>query len=232
MGSEARGRGWWYDRRRRVGTEFMSEPEERSSNDDPEARFSFVCGRCEVTLEAEVSQSGQPGRCPSCGAQMIIPAPGVGFGAPVGQVDPSQVEWERAAVHAYASAGELAPRIVTGPDGRQAIQCPRCGQATEVDAERCPACGRPFTMEGVVSAAPQMGNALALLCLILGLFALPMAVCGGPVGAVPALVSLGLGSWAWMKSRPGEGSSRPLIIIGVLLSALALLRAVAVVAGW
>jgi hypothetical protein len=86
-------------------------------------------------------------------------------------------------------------------------------------------------MEGVVPAAPHTGSTLAILALILGLFALPMAVCGGAVGGLPALLSLGLGLWGWSKSRPGHGSSRPLIMIGALLSGLALLGAVWAVAG-
>jgi hypothetical protein len=162
---------------------------------------------------------------------MIIPEPGAGFGAPIGLVDPSQVAWERFPVHAYASAGDMAPRIVDGPDGTRLIECPRCRRTAGIDAEACPACGRPFTMEGVVPAAPQTGNTLAILSLILGLFALPMAVCGGAIGGVPALVSLALGIWGWSKSRPGRGSSRPLIMIGAILSGLALLGAVWAVAG-
>ncbi|UCG33172.1 MAG: hypothetical protein JSU68_00790 [Phycisphaerales bacterium] len=210
----------------------MSEPARTQTEGEEQGpRFSFVCGRCESTLEALPSQSGRTGRCPSCGVEMIIPEPGVSLGAPVGLVDPSQVAWERFPVHAYASAGEMAPRIVDRPDGSRLIECPQCRRTAGIEAEACPACGRPFTMAGVVPAAPQTGNALAVLSLILGLFALPIAVCGGAIGGVPALVSLGLGLWGWSKTRPGQGSSRPLILIGAILSGLALLGAVWAVAG-
>ena len=165
---------------------------------------------------------GQTGRCPSCGAQFEVPRPGLGWGTPVGEVDPGQVEGERIPVHAYAAAGERAPRIVTRDDGSPGIECPRCGESSDIDAERCGSCGRPFTMEGAVRAAPPAGQGRAVLCFVMGLLAVPVALCGGGAGALPAAVSLGLGWSAWPKTRPGRGPARPLIITGVLHSSGAL----------
>jgi len=152
---------------------------------------------------------GQTGRCPSCGAEFEVPRPSVGLGTPVGKVDPAQVEWERTAVHAYASAARLAPQIVTREDGSPAVKCPQCGQASEIEADRCAGCGRPFTMEGVAAAMPRTGHTLAMLCLLLALLAVPLTIFIGLPGLLPAAAGLGLGAWAWSRRRPGGSSPRP-----------------------
>lgn len=80
-------------------------------------------------------------------------------------------------MHAYAASGGKAPAIIHRADGRQAIRCPRCEQEAPIDADRCDACGLPFTLEGVAArAAPGGTNGYAVASLVLALIGMPCFV--------------------------------------------------------
>lgn len=186
-----------------------------------EVRFSFTCLRCGSILEARGNLCGQKGRCPTCGAvftvPMVDPQTGVALGAPE-VADDGQLPTP---MHAYANAGDRAPKIVRKPDGTQAIQCPRCMRQMPVDANICVGCGIPFTMEGastVVQTSPahnsQAGWALTLGVLSILMFCFP----------APAPVAIWLGWSSYRKTRSHAApAGRGLAIAGILLGTISLL---------
>jgi DNA-directed RNA polymerase subunit RPC12/RpoP len=111
-------------------------------------RFTFSCQRCGSVLEAIGEQCGQTGRCPTCGAVFVVPPvdPETGTATEVAVVaDDGQLPTP---MHAYATAGDRAPKIVRRETGEQVIVCPRCRREMPIDADGCTACGVPFTLEG------------------------------------------------------------------------------------
>ena len=76
-------------------------------------------------------------------------------------------------VHAYAAAGERAPRIVRQSTGAQTIQCPRCDKSSPITANNCKSCGMPFTMEGTTLEAAGTSNGFCVASLVLGIISLP-----------------------------------------------------------
>jgi len=140
-------------------------------------RFHFACVRCGSVLEANTTISGRQGRCPTCAAEFTVPAfnPSTGaVGKPVLLVPDEQ---DPTPMHAYAAAGARAPEIVTGPDSRQAIRCPRCSGMSAVDANNCKICGLPFTLEGIAPMrAPGEANGYAVASLVMGILGMPCGI--------------------------------------------------------
>ncbi len=106
--------------------------------------FRFRCLRCGSVLEARIAQVGERARCPSCDAVFVVPQVDPRTGLALGGADPGHDGQYPAPVHAYAAAGHAAPRIVRLPDDSLVIECPNCLHRTDIKANNCPACGRPF----------------------------------------------------------------------------------------
>jgi ribosomal protein L37E len=179
-------------------------------------RFTFACQRCGSTLEAFGARSGQPGRCPTCGAVFVVPAvdPNTGRAAgPAAVADDGQLPTP---MHAYATAGASAPRIFRRPDGTQVIVCPRCRREMPVEADTCGACGLPFTLEGAPpTAAPDPGeNSLATAALTVGILA-ALSFCLPLLG--PVAIGLGIAGWRRSNKVSQRGAGRNMAVAGIIL---------------
>lgn len=152
--------------------------------------FQFQCLRCRSILEGRSAQCGQQGKCPSCGAVFTIPQVDPRTGLALGAADPGDDGQNPTPVHAYAAAGQQAPRIVRRDDGRAAIECPRCLHQSGVHANGCEACGHPFTMDGAIRPAVVAvgGGPSAWLCLGFGVASLLVPMMG--IGAVLGTVAI------------------------------------------
>lgn len=154
--------------------------------------FHFQCMRCGSILEARSSQCGQPGKCPTCAALFAVPQMDPHTGLAVTDADPGNDGENPAPVHAYAAAGSMAPKLVRHPDESLGIECPRCGKESPVSANNCPACGLPFTMEGVSATAKTPVSNQAQTALILGLVGLALNACFG-IGIIPGGIAIIMG---------------------------------------
>src|SRR5215207_438024 len=92
-------------------------------------RYGFNCGYCSSRLEATESMAAQEGQCPTCGNNITIPILDR-YGRLIDPKTRQIIKQDPHPVHAYAAAGERAPGIVRGRDGKQMIRCPRCGGAS------------------------------------------------------------------------------------------------------
>jgi hypothetical protein len=185
-------------------------------------RFTFSCQRCQSILEGNSQLSGQIGRCPSCGAVFTVPQVDRKTGLPLG---PAHVEDDGqlpTPVHAYATAGDKAPKIVRLGDDRQVIVCPRCAGHMPIDSNLCKSCGIPFTMEGAAAvmetASPT--NPYASASLIVGILSVPTFMCVG----VPALVAIVLGTIGLTRMSKDDPAKRGRMaaIIGIVCGAVSL----------
>jgi len=183
--------------------------------------FRFRCRRCASVLEAQVNQSGQQARCPSCDAEFSVPQIDPYTGLAAGDADPGDDGQYPAPVHAYAAAGHAAPRVIRLPDDSLVIECPACTQRTAITANNCPKCGRPFTLEGMSETVVTAESKSHTLPLVLGLIALPLSLCGG-IGAVPGViaVAIGLRNLAIERKASSTSSSIGGIIFGLLACAV------------
>lgn len=175
-------------------------------------------------LEAPVAQSGRQARCPSCDAVFFIPQVDPRTGLALGGADPGNDGQYPAPVHAYAAAGHAAPRFIRLPDDSLVIECPNCQARTDIKANNCPACGRPFTLEGsAASPNPQSGDTNVL---ILGIISLPLLLLCG-IGAIVGLVAVICGL-STLRNRPGDRPNRE-VTAGVILGGLSCLIGLGVV---
>src|SRR5436309_2623489 len=110
-------------------------------------RYGFNCGYCSSRLEATEAMGAQEGQCPTCGNNITIPILDR-YGRLIDPKTRQIIKQDPHPVHAYAAAGERAPKILRRPDGAQTIQCPRCSAGSPITANNCKSCGMPFTMEG------------------------------------------------------------------------------------
>ena len=71
----------------------------------PRLEFNFACPRCESLLESHTGLTGQPGRCPACGAKILVPE----VNRRTGRTQRSQLLDDGgeapAPIHAYAASG-------------------------------------------------------------------------------------------------------------------------------
>ena len=88
-------------------------------------RFQFRCLRCRSVLEARSSQSGQQARCPTCDASFAVPIIDAQTGLAASDADPGDDGELPTPMHAYAAAGDKAPRIIRKGDDTLAIGCSR-----------------------------------------------------------------------------------------------------------
>lgn len=185
-------------------------------------RLRFACQRCASSLEALASQSGQPGRCPTCGAVFVVPAvdPQTGHADGVAAVpDDGQLPTP---VHAYATAGRSAPRIVRRADGTQVIVCPRCRREMPVDADACTGCGQPFTIEGAsqpAGAVEPLDNNLAVAALTVGVLGV-LSFCA-PVLA-PVAIGLGVAGIRRATRLGPLGTGYSMALAGIILGLVAI----------
>lgn len=188
---------------------------------DRSIRFTFSCLRCAAVLEAMDRMCGQSGRCPTCGAIFLVPPVDPDTGLAIGNAQVADDGQHPTPMHAYATAGARAPRIIRRGDGRQVIICPRCNREMSVDADACSGCGVPFTMEGAEIIAQGVGetNTAAQLALVCGVLALP-TFCFPVVGLV-AIVFGVIGMKRASLIGP-EATGRRMAIIGMALGLLSI----------
>lgn len=184
-------------------------------------RFTFSCQRCGSILEARGHLCGKHGRCPTCGAVFTIPAVDIRTGLPTGPAEVAEDGQLPTPLHAFANAGDKAPKILRLDNGDQVIECPRCRRRASIEANICEGCGMPFTMEGaaaIVEFSTGQSNGLASAALVLGVVSC-VTTCF-PGGAV----AICLGVMALNRSKKMEklASSRGSALTGIIFGALSL----------
>ena len=175
-------------------------------------RFGFNCGYCSSRLEANESMSGQDGQCPTCGNSIIIPILDR-YGRLIDPMTGKIIKPDPHPVHAYAAAGERAPRILRSDDGRQNIMCPRCQALSPITANNCKSCGMPFTMEGTTLEAAGTSNGFCVASLVLGIIGIP-AFCA----VLPPVLAIVFGIVGYNQvSKSGtEGGGKGMAIAGIV----------------
>jgi len=182
----------------------------------PGRRYGFNCPYCSSRLEANESMAGSEGTCPTCGSTISVPMLDR-FGRLIDPLTKEIIKPDPHPVHAYAAAGERAPRLVKRADGQRAIQCSRCGVISPVSANNCASCGMPFTMEGTTPNAGGSANGVCVTSLVLGIIGIP-ASC---TVLVPVL-AIGFGVAGLLQSRSEGDSGRGFAIAGIICGAIGL----------
>ncbi len=90
----------------------VADPAERDPSIPLGKVFSFRCSQCSCRLEAYTGMVGQRGQCPTCAAEFLVPTPD-GAAVRTGGTLPEQ-EYAQP-VHAYAAAGQRAPKSCACP---------------------------------------------------------------------------------------------------------------------
>ena len=173
-------------------------------------RYGFNCGYCSSRLEATESMAGQQGQCPTCGNSIVIPILDR-YGRLIDPMTGKIIKQDPHPVHAYAAAGERAPRIIHQPGGAQGIQCPRCSSVSPITSNNCKSCGMPFTMEGTTLEASGTSNGFCVASLVLGIIGIP-AYCI----AVPSLLAVIFGIIGLNQVSKNEASGKGLAIAGLV----------------
>jgi DNA-directed RNA polymerase subunit RPC12/RpoP len=175
-------------------------------------RFGFNCGYCSSRLEANESMSGQEGQCPTCGNSIVIPILDR-YGRLIDPMTGKIIKPDPHPVHAYAAAGERAPRILRSDDGRQTIMCPRCQSLSPITANNCKSCGMPFTMEGTTLEAAGTSNGFCVASLVLGIIGIP-AFC---IVLPPILaIVFGIIGYNQVSKTGAEGAGKGMAIAGII----------------
>jgi hypothetical protein len=131
-------------------------------------------------------------------------------------------------VHAYAAAGDRAPRIFRDDGGSQFIRCPRCSSNSPITANNCKSCGMPFTMEGTTLEAAGSSNGFAVASLVLGIIGMPLGACIPFL--VPALaLTFGIIGFNQISKSNSEGGGRGMAIAGMIMGGIGCLISVIMV---
>jgi DNA-directed RNA polymerase subunit RPC12/RpoP len=179
-------------------------------------RYGFNCGYCSSRLEATEAMAAQEGQCPTCGNQITIPILDR-YGRLIDPKTRQIIKQDPHPVHAYAAAGERAPRILRAPDGNQLIRCPRCSGQSPISANNCKACGMPFTMEGTTIEAAGASNGFCVAALVLGIIGIP----AGCTVILPVLaIVFGIIGWSQVSKNEGEGGGKGMAIAGIICGAI------------
>ena len=186
-------------------------------------RFGFNCGYCSSRLEANESMSGQEGQCPTCSNTIVIPILDR-YGRLIDPMSGKIIKPDPHPVHAYAAAGERAPRILRSDDGHQHILCPRCQALSSITANNCKSCGMPFTMEGTTLEAAGTSNGFCVASLVLGIIGIPAFLCF-PVPL--AAIVLGVIGFNQVNRSGAEGGGKGMAIAGIVCGAVGSLIAAA-----
>ena len=179
-------------------------------------RYGFNCGYCSSRLEATESMAAQDGQCPTCGNNITIPILDR-YGRLIDPKTLQIIKQDPHPVHAYAAAGDRAPKILRQNDGKQNIQCPRCSTLSPISANNCKGCGMPFTMEGTTLEASGTSNGFCVAALVLGIIGIP-AACA----VVPAILAIVFGAMGLNQlSKTGvEGGGRGMAIAGIIMGVI------------
>jgi DNA-directed RNA polymerase subunit RPC12/RpoP len=186
-------------------------------------RYGFNCAYCSSRLEASESMAGQHGQCPTCGNNIVIPILDR-YGRLIDPMTGKVIKQDPHPVHAYAAAGERAPRIIRQAGGAQGIQCPRCSCVSPIASNNCKNCGMPFTMEGTTLEASGSSNGFCVASLVLGIIGVP----GGCL-VIPPLLAIvfgiiGLNQVGKSGSEAGgKGMAIAGIVCGLIGSVIAVL---------
>src|SRR5215213_6140408 len=174
-------------------------------------RFGFNCGYCSSRLEANEGMAAQEGQCPTCGNNITIPILDR-YGRLIDPKSGQIIKQDPHPVHAYAAAGERAPRILRS-EGNQQILCPRCQALSPITANNCKSCGMPFTMEGTTLEASGTSNGFCVASLVLGIIGLP-AFCA----VIPPVLAIVFGIIGFNQvSKSGvEGGGKGMAIAGII----------------
>lgn len=165
---------------------------------------------------------GRPGRCPTCGGAFVVPQMDPRSGLAVSHADPGGEHEHPVPLHAYAAAGDKAPRIIRQPDDSLVIACPRCDQQSPIGANKCVSCHLPFTLEAAEFDVPTHAQGMIGVALALSVMGLPLSLCGG-VGLAPGGIGAGLATFA-LLGNPASGRGQAIIalILGLLACAASL----------
>ena len=180
-------------------------------------RYGFNCAYCSSRLEATESMAAQEGQCPTCGNNITIPTLDR-YGRLIDPVTKQIIKQDPHPVHAYAAAGERAPKIIRQSSGAQTIQCPRCNAVSTITANNCKSCGMPFTMEGTTLEASGTINGFCVASLVLGIIGMPLgcSVIAPLLGLIFGIVGLN------QVSKSGEGAGRGMAIAGIICGVIGL----------
>jgi hypothetical protein len=175
-------------------------------------RFGFNCGYCSSRLEATEAMAAQEGQCPTCGNTITIPILDR-YGRLIDPKSGQIIKQDPHPVHAYAAAGERAPKIVRAQTGGQSIQCPRCSALSPITSNNCKSCGMPFTMEGTTLEASGTSNGFCVASLVLGIIGLP-AACA----VLPPVLAVIFGIIGYNQVTRGgiEGGGKGMAIAGIV----------------
>ena len=179
-------------------------------------RYGFNCGYCSSRLEATEAMAAQDGQCPTCGNNITIPILDR-YGRLIDPKTRQIIKQDPHPVHAYAAAGERAPQILRGTDGKQAIRCPRCGGGSPITANNCKGCGMPFTMEGSTLEAAGSSNGFCVASLVLGIIGLIPCTFAIPSGL--ALI-FGIIGYNQVGKSGGQGGGKGMAIAGMIMAVL------------
>jgi DNA-directed RNA polymerase subunit RPC12/RpoP len=184
-------------------------------------RYGFNCGYCSSRLEATEAMGAQEGQCPTCGNNITIPILDR-YGRLIDPKTRQIIKQDPHPVHAYAAAGERAPKIIRQKDQKQLIVCPRCNGASPITANNCKACGMPFTMEGTTLEAAGTSNGFCVASLVLGIIGLP-AAC---TFITPLLaVIFGVIGFNQVAKTGTEGGGKGMAIAGIICGVVGCLLA-------
>ena len=166
--------------------------------------------------------AAQDGQCPTCGNAITIPILDR-YGRLIDPKTRQIIKQDPHPVHAYAAAGDRAPRILRQTDGKQLIRCPRCSTASPITANNCKSCGMPFTMEGTTLEAAGTSNGFCVASLVLGIIGLP-ASC---TFITPLLaVVFGVIGYTQVSRNGSEGGGKGMAIAGMICGGIGCMLAV------
>ncbi|HZZ43278.1 MAG TPA: DUF4190 domain-containing protein [Tepidisphaeraceae bacterium] len=185
-------------------------------------KYGFNCPYCSSRLEATDAIAAQEGQCPTCGKNIVIPILDR-YGRLIDPITQQIVKQDPHPVHAYAAAGDRAPRILRNPEGKLYIACPRCPATSPITANNCKACGMPFTMEGTTVDATGSANGFCVASLVLGIIGLP-ASC---TVITPLLaVIFGIIGLTQTSKQGADSSGKGMAIAGIICGAIGCILAV------
>jgi DNA-directed RNA polymerase subunit RPC12/RpoP len=185
-------------------------------------RYGFNCPYCSSRLEATEAIAAQEGQCPTCGNNIVIPILDR-YGRLIDPRTQQIIKQDPHPVHAYAAAGDRAPRILRNTQGVQHIVCPRCNALSPMSANNCNACGMPFTMEGTTVDATGASNGFCVASLVLGIVGLP-ASCA----VIPSILAIVFGVIGLTQANKegAESGGKGMAIAGIILGAVGCVIAV------
>jgi DNA-directed RNA polymerase subunit RPC12/RpoP len=185
-------------------------------------RYGFNCVYCSSRLEATESMAAQEGQCPTCGNNITIPILDR-YGRLIDPTTQQIIKQDPHPVHAYAAAGDRAPKILRLKDGEQSIECPRCRSLSSISSNNCKSCGMPFTMEGTTLEAAGTSNGFCVASLVLGIIGLPASCV-----VVPSILAVIFGIIGYNQvSRSGaESAGKGMAIAGMICGGIGTLLAI------